>query len=115
MAAGYYRDYDLFTDKETREQADIQRRELAEQVQDFLEQSAPYPPDSVHRTRLVRSYTIAFRTADGGNGMVLIWSAHNLALSFQSAESHRSPETNVLHSLEELFKSLERLLHRHKI
>ncbi len=115
MAAGHYQEYDLFTDKETREQADIQRRELAEQVQDFLVQTAQYPPDSVHVTPLVRSYTIAFRTADGGNGMVLIWCARNLALTFQSAENHRSPETNVLHSLEELFKSLEKLLHHHKI
>ncbi len=114
MAAGHYQEYDLFTDKETREQADIQRRELAGQVQDFLAQNAQYPPDSVHVTQLVRSYTIAFRTADGGSGMVLIWSARNLALTFQSVESHRSPETDVLHSLDELFKNLEKLLHVHR-
>ncbi len=113
MAAGHYQEYDLFTDKETREQADIQRRKLAEQVQEFLVQNSQYSPDNVQVTQLVRSFTIAFCTADGGNGMVLIWSARNLALTFQSAESHRSPETDVLHSLDELFKNLEKLLHSH--
>lgn len=114
MAAGHYQEYDLFTDKETREQAEIQRRELAERIQNFLVQNAQNPPTSVQLTQLVRSYTIAFRTADGGNGMVLIWSARNLALTFQSAESHRSPETNVLHTVDELFKSLEKILHSHR-
>lgn len=114
MAAGQYQEYDLFTDKETREQAEIQRRKLAERVQDFLVQNAQDPSASVQVTQLVRSYTIAFHTADGGNGMVLIWSARNLALTFQGAESHRSPETNVLHTLDELFKSLEKILHNHR-
>lgn len=113
MAAGHYQEYDLFTDKETREQADILRRKLAEQVQDFLAQDSQYSPDNVQVTRLVRSYTIAFGTADGGNGMVLIWSARNLALTFQCADTHRSPETDVLHSLDELFKKLEKLLNIH--
>ncbi len=114
MAAGHYQEYDLFTDKETREQADIQRREIAEQVQDFLAQNVQDPLANVQVTQLVRSYTIAFHAADGGNGMVLIWSARNLALTFQSAETHRSPETNVLHTLDELLKSLEKILHRHR-
>jgi hypothetical protein len=113
MAAGHYQEYDLFTDKETREQADIQRRELAERIQDFLVQNTQNSSASVQVAQLVRSYTIAFCTADGGNGMVLIWSARNLALTFQSAETYRSPETNVLHTLEELFKSLEQILHKH--
>ncbi len=111
MAAGHYQEYDLFTDKVTREQADIQRRAIAEQVQDFLVQNVQDPPANVQVTQLVRSYTIAFHTADGGNGMVLIWSARNLALTFQSADSYRTPETNVLHSLEELLKNLEKILH----
>jgi hypothetical protein len=114
MAAGHYQEYDLFTDKETREQADIQRRELAERVQAFLMDNTQHPPANVQVTQLVRSYTIAFSTADGGNGMVLIWSARNLALTFQSAECHLSPETDVLHTLDELFKSLEIILHKHK-
>ena len=114
MAAGHYHEYDLFTDKETREQADIQRRELADQVQNFLVENTQQPPADIHVTQLVRSYTIAFHTADGGNGMVLIWSARNLALTFQGTECHLSPETNVLHSLDELFKDLEKILHKHK-
>ena len=112
MAAGQYHEYDLFTDKETREQADIQRRELAERIQDFLAQNTQNPPTSVHLTQLVRSFTIAFRTADGGNGMILIWSERNLALTFQGIDSYLSPETNVLHTLDELFRSLEKVLSR---
>ena len=76
-------------------------------------QNAQNSSTSVHVAQLVRSYTIAFHTADGGNGMVLIWSARNLALTFQSAESYRPPETNVLHTLDELFNSLEKILRKH--
>lgn len=112
MAAGHYQEYDLFTDKETREQADTQRRELAAGVRDFLERHAQAPA-SVHLTQLVRSYTIAFRTADGGHGMVLVWSSRNLALTFQGTKNYLSPETSVLHSLTELLREIEKILNKH--
>jgi hypothetical protein len=115
MAAGHYQDYDLFTDKETREQADNQRRILADQVRGFLADHTQTPVADVQVAQLVRSFTIAFRTADGGNGMVLIWSPRNLALTFQSAELHRSPETDVMHSLDELFKKLAKILNQHSL
>ncbi len=114
MAAGHYHEYDLFTDRETREQANIQRRELADRVQNFLVDNTRHPLANIQITQLVRSYTIAFRTADGGNGMVLIWSERNLALTFQDAECRLSPETTVLHTLDELFKDLGKILHQHK-
>lgn len=112
MAAGRYQEYDLFMDKETREQADIQRRELVDRVQNFLVENTQQPVADIHVTQLVRSYTIAFSTADGGNGMVLIWSERNLALTFQGAECQPSPETDVLHTLDDLFKSLKKILHK---
>jgi hypothetical protein len=109
MAAGYHQEFDLFTDQETKEQAEIQRRELAERVQDFLMGKGREQPPWVEVTRLVRSYTVAFRTADGGNGMVLIWSAHNLALTFQVPGINQPPETDVFHTFDDLLKNLDKI------
>lgn len=109
MASGHYQDYDLFADKETREQAEIQRRELADRVQDYLTQKGKDQPPTVIIAQLARSYTIAFHLAEGGNGMVLIWSARNLALTFQTPASDLSPETYVFHTLDDLLKSLDRI------
>lgn len=106
MAAGYHQEFDLFTDQETKEQAEIHRRELAECVQDFLIEKGREQPPWVEITRLVRSYTIAFRTADGGNGMVLIWSPRNLALTFQLPGINQPPETDVFHTIDDLLKNL---------
>ena len=110
MTAGHYQDYDLFADKETREQAEIQRRDLADHVQDYLTQKGKDRPPVMTVTQLVRSYTIAFDLPDGGNGMVLIWSARNLALTFQTPTGDlSSPATCVFHTLDDLLKSLDKI------
>ena len=109
MATGHYQDYDLFADKGTREQAEIQRRDLADRVQDYLAQKGKDQPPTVAVTQLVRSYTIEFQLPEGGNGMVLIWSARNLALTFQTLASDLSPATCVFHTLDDLLKSLDKI------
>lgn len=109
MAAGHYQDYDLFADKETREQAEIQRRELADRVQDYLAQKGKDQPPTVIVTQMARSYAIAFHLSDGGNGMVLIWSARNLALTFQASASSLPQATCVFHALDDLLKNLDRI------
>lgn len=107
MAAGHYQDYDLFADKETREQAEIQRRELADRVRDYLIQKGKSQSPVVVLTQLARSYTIAFHLSNGGSGMVLIWSARNLALTFQAPAGSLPRPTCVFHALDDLLKDLD--------
>jgi hypothetical protein len=109
MTSGYFQGHDFYADGDTREEAENQRRLVAERIQDFLSGLGGEQPPIVDVTRLVRSYTVAFTLHDGGNGMVLIWSERDLAVTFQPGGSALITRTLVFHSLDELLKNLRTL------
>jgi hypothetical protein len=109
MTSGHQQEYDLFADRETREQADEARRSIAERVRDCLVNGDSGSIPEVEVARLVRSYTVGFRFPDGSSGMVLIWSNRSLAMTYQMSDSDDKPETNVCHSPEDLLRNIRKL------